>query len=356
MKIAAERLSNLTQLGYTPEEARFLYIVATHSGYFTHRQFLAFSGTKPGKHSQKFLEKLLTAEHATYHTYPSAGRVYHIFSRKVYKAIGRDDLRTRRKHQLEYIKTRIVVLDFVLSNLDCEYLETEAEKVPFFESRFNVSRDVLPSKAYTSKLCRDSSVRFFVDRFPIFLRAASASAPRLTFTYVDAGAATIQGFGTHLQAYRELLRRLPAFEFIYVAPTGRFFGVAEAEFSRSVLGRPNSSSNDQLLRYFRLRKTWEAGDRVPAADVVFLNAAKRHFDGEEIKSQYRKWSEGTMQDVDVSHHAGPEKLQVHATFLTQKSGSSLSVFHRSSHEPGESFAAMSSGGVSPGFSPEGFPA
>ena len=135
MKIAAERLSNLVEFGYTPEEARFLYIVATHSGYFTHRQFLAFSGTRPGKHSQKFLEKLVAAEHATYHTYPSGGRVYHIFSRKVYKGIGRDDLRTRRKHQLEYIKTRIVVLDFILSNLECEYLETEAEKVPFVEAR-----------------------------------------------------------------------------------------------------------------------------------------------------------------------------------------------------------------------------
>ena len=356
MKIVAERLSNLTQLRYTAEEARFLYIVATHSGYFTHRQFLAFSGTKPGKHSQKFLEKLLTSEHATYHTYPSGGRVYHIFSRKVYKAIGRDDLRTRRKHQLEYIKTRIVVLDFVLSNLDCEYLETEAEKVPFFESRFNLSGDVLPSKTYTSKLSRDSSVRFFVDRFPIFLRAASASTPRLTFTYMDAGAATIQGFGTHLQAYRELLRRLPAFEFIYVAPTARFFAVAEAEFSRSVLGRPNSPSHDQLLRYFRLRKTWEAGDRVPAADVVFLNAAKRDSDCEEIESQYRKWIEGTIQDSDVCHRAVPEKPQIQGTLLTEKYGSSLAVFHRFGHEVGESFADMSSGGVSLGFSPEGFPA
>jgi len=356
MRIAAERLSNLTQLGYTAEEARFLYIAATHSGYFTHRQFLAFAGTRPGKHSQNFLEKLLAARHATHHTYPSGGRVYHIFSRKVYKAIGRDNLRTRRKHQLEYIKTRILVLDFVLSNLDCEYLETEAEKVPFFESRFNLSLALLPAKTYTSKLSRDSSLRFFVDRFPIFLRVASASTPRLTFTYMDAGAATIQGFGTHLHAYRELLRRLPAFEFIYVAPTERFFTAAGSEFSRSVLGRPSSPSKDQLLRYFRLRKTWEAGDRVSAADVVFLNAAKRDFDGEEIDSQYRKWTEGTIQDVDVFHRAVPAKLQVQATFLTQKSGSSLSVFHRSAHELGESSANMSSGGVSPGFSPEGIPA
>jgi hypothetical protein len=356
MKIAAERLSNLVEIGYTPEEAYFLYIVASHSGYFTRRQFLTFSGTKPGKHSQKFLEKLLTAEHATHHTYPSGGRVYHIFSRKIYRAIGRDDLRTRRKHQLEYIKTRIVVLDFVLSNLDCEYLETEAEKVPFFVSRFNLCRDLLPSKTYTSKLSRNSSVRYFVDRFPIFLRAASSSAPTLAFTYMDAGAATIQGFGTHLQAYREVLRRLPHFELIYVAPTERFFAAAASEFSRGVLGRPTSPTHEQVLRYFRLRKTWEAGDRVPAADVVLLNGAKRDFDVEEIESQYQQWVEGTIQDGEVFHRAVPEKAQVRGTLLTANYGSSLSVFHRSGHEFCESPADIPSGGVSPGLSPQGFPA
>jgi hypothetical protein len=356
MKIAAERLSNLIEFGYTSEEARFLYIVATHSGYFTHRQFLAFSGTRPGKHSQKFFDKLLGAEHATYHTYPSGGRVYHIFSRKVYKAIGRDDLRTRRKHQLEYIKTRIVVLDFILFNLECEYLETEAEKVPFLESRFNLSRSLLPFKTYTSKFSRNSSVRYFVDRFPIFVRAATASTPMLTFTYMDAGTATIQGFGTHLQVYRELFRHLPAFEFIYVAPTKRFFGAAASEFSRSVLDRRNSLSNDQLLRYFRLRRTWESGDRVPAADVVFLNTAKREFDSEEVESQYQQWVDGTIQDREVSQRTVPEKAQVRGTFLTANYGCSLSVFYRSAHELSESPADMPSGGVSPRFSPEGFPA
>jgi len=351
MTIDAKRLSTLVQLGYTPEEARFLYIVATHSGYFTHRQFLAFSGTKPGKHSQKFLERLLTAEHATYRTHPSGGRVYHIFSRRIYKAIGRDDLRTRRKHQLEYIKTRMVALDFVLSHLDCEYLETEAEKVPFFESRFNLSRALLPSRTYTSKLSQNSSVRYFVDRFPIFLRNTSASTPTPTFTYMDAGAATTQGFQTHLQAYRKLLRCLPHFEFIYVAPTDRFFAATASEFSRIVLGQPNPVSNDRLLRYFRLRKTWEAGDRVPAADVVFLNAAKRDFKGEEVESQYRRWVEGRMQDSDVFHRGTGEEQQVRAIFQARKCGASLSVFHRPGAEQGESVAEIRSGGVSPGFSP-----
>ncbi len=42
----------LQHFGYTEEEARFLYLVATHSGYFTYQQFLCFIGTKPGKQTK----------------------------------------------------------------------------------------------------------------------------------------------------------------------------------------------------------------------------------------------------------------------------------------------------------------
>ena len=33
--------------GYTEDEARFLYLVATHSGYFTCQQFLPFIQASP---------------------------------------------------------------------------------------------------------------------------------------------------------------------------------------------------------------------------------------------------------------------------------------------------------------------
>ncbi len=41
MTISSEQLDALERLDYTLTEARFLYLVATHSGYFTCRQFLA---------------------------------------------------------------------------------------------------------------------------------------------------------------------------------------------------------------------------------------------------------------------------------------------------------------------------
>lgn len=48
MKIAEEYLLALRVLGYTESEARFLYLVATYSGYFVPRQFLNLSGAKWG--------------------------------------------------------------------------------------------------------------------------------------------------------------------------------------------------------------------------------------------------------------------------------------------------------------------
>jgi hypothetical protein len=352
MNIAPERLDNLIRLGYTPEEARFLYIVATHSGYFSHRQFLDFSGTKPGKHSQKFLAKLLTQRHATYRTHQSGGRVYHIFSRKVFNGIGRDDLRTRRKHELDYVKTRMVTLDFILSNLHCEYLETEAEKVPFFESRLKLSRGLLPARIYSSKVSGRQTARYFVDRFPLFVKYRFGASPVVAFTYVDAASATLQGFLTHLEAYRGLLRSLPQFEFIYVAPTDRFFKAAELEFTRIALGQAGIPSNDELLRYFQLRKRWEGGERVAAADVVMLNSAKRELTDESVESQFRQWTARRIKDTDVCCPMRRPEVRIEGRFLTQKCGDSLSVFYRSGEERSESDAKMPSAAFSRTVSPE----
>ena len=352
MNPPTERLNNLVRLGYTSEEASFLYLVAIHSGYFTHRQFLEFSGTKPGKHSQKFLAKLLSQKHAGYHSYQSGGRIYHVFSRTVFRAIGRDDLRTRRRHQLDYIKTRLIALDFVLSNQAYDYLETEAEKVPFFETRMRVSGDLLPSKVYASKVSQSKTTRYFVDRFPLFLKDATSFNPLIVFTYVDAAFATLKGFVTHLEAYRGLLRSLPRFEFIYLAPSDRFFKTAESEFSRVVLGRLRETSREDLLRYFRLRNDWERGERVAAAEVVFMNAAKRQFSDKAFEPLYQRWRGGAAKDHEVCSTPANAESVICATFSARICGSSLSVFHRETEEAGERPAKIAEGTLSPEFSPE----
>ena len=64
MIIPEDKIEALKVFGYTEEEARFLYLVAIHSGYFLARQFLGFVGAKRGYRSHSLNQKLISQSHA----------------------------------------------------------------------------------------------------------------------------------------------------------------------------------------------------------------------------------------------------------------------------------------------------
>jgi hypothetical protein len=181
INIRPSHLEALQALGYTESEARFLYTVATHSGYFVARQFLAFTCGHWGKRTTAFWSKLHAKKHARTESFPMSGKVYHLFSRRLYRQIGRENLRNRREHELEYIQRRIGILDFVLSHPEWEYLETEPEKVRYFD-HLKVPSHFLPAKIYYGQKTSQPTVRYFVDRLPIFHASDdSSSSPVVTF-------------------------------------------------------------------------------------------------------------------------------------------------------------------------------
>jgi hypothetical protein len=96
MNIAPTHLEALKALGYTEPEARFLYLVATHSGYFMARQFLAFAGAHWGKRTTTFWRKLQNQKHARRECFPRGGVVHHLFSRRLFRRIQKENLRNRR--------------------------------------------------------------------------------------------------------------------------------------------------------------------------------------------------------------------------------------------------------------------
>ena len=65
MQFPESSIENLCGLGYTEDEARFLYLVATHSGYFSTRQYLGFTGAKSGEKSMAFTQKVLGKGHGS---------------------------------------------------------------------------------------------------------------------------------------------------------------------------------------------------------------------------------------------------------------------------------------------------
>src|SRR5580704_1030753 len=148
MKLPQDHVERIAALGYTEPEARFLYIVATHSGYFTMRHFNVFTGVRRGKRSMAFAQKLLKHAHATMRDYLGTGSVFHLFSRLVYGPIEKDNLRNRRWHSFDYIRARLVQMDFLLENPGHDFLETESDKIHLFCELLAVSKDVLPAKVY----------------------------------------------------------------------------------------------------------------------------------------------------------------------------------------------------------------
>src|SRR3989441_4933298 len=307
MNIKPSHLEALQALGYTESEASFLYIVATHSGYFVARQFLAFTSGHWGKRTTTFWGKLHTKKHARTEYFPKSGKVYHVFSRRLYRQIGRENLRNRREHELEYVQRRIGILDFVLSHPQWKYLETEHDKVSFFSDQLKVPTHFLPAKIYYGQKTSQPTVRYFVDKFPMFFGSdAPSPLPVVTFTYLQGLEASLTEFVHHLRVYVPLFRQLSEFRFLYLARVDSHFEKAKELFDSVVTIPLRSDASAELCRYFQIRKAWDLRRyaSVTDGDLIFRNQAKTRFVGERFEHLYRGWKAGRVTEANIRQEFG----------------------------------------------------
>jgi hypothetical protein len=276
LSIKPSYLEALQALGHCESEARFLYVVATHTGYFVARQFLAFTSGHWGKRATAFWHKLHTKKHARTEHFPMNGKVYHVFSRKLYGQIGRENLRNRREHEFEYIQKRIGILDFVLSHPECQYLETEPEKVSYFCDQLRIATHFLPAKIYCGQKTSQPTIRYFVDKFPMFLDGnISSSLPVVTFTYLQGPEASLTEFVHHLQAYLPLFRQLREFRFIYLARLDSHFAKAKELFDSTAAIPLGSDASAEFCRYFQIRKAWDLRQYRSVSDADLISSKPR---------------------------------------------------------------------------------
>jgi hypothetical protein len=297
MNIKDIYLDALKELGYTETEARFLYVVGTHSGYFTSQQYLDFAGVKRGYRSDALTRKLLGKKHASLEIHRKNARIYHLFSRRVYSAIGKENIRNCRDHEFQFIKTRLLALDFILANQQQDYFEAEDDKVRYFCDALGIESHALPTKLYFGTRHPSITSRYFVDKFPMLLPPVTGS-PVVTFTYIAPEVENLVAFVTHLQNYLPLFRCLRQFNFLFISPCEPLFPKARAIFASLVKGPLETPSASEIVRYFRVRKLWESRQfaALKTEDIEFLNEATRRFASQHVQELYNGGGKGEIAD------------------------------------------------------------
>jgi hypothetical protein len=213
--------------------------------------------------------------------------VYHLHSRPIYDAIGKPDLRNRRGHELDYIKARLMALDYILANPEDDYFETAEAKRQYFIKRFKVPESLfLPSKDKGKRIT-------FADRFPLCVAYPSPDyMPVVTFTYLDPQHRHMDAYVGHLRRYQPLLRLLPAFQFLYISTEGGLQKDAAEVFSLYVEGKGLSD----LIRYFDLQTKWDNKHygQLTEQDVLFLSESRKRYTGDSIDTLYYLWKRNQL--------------------------------------------------------------
>ena len=320
----------LASFDYTEEEARFLYLVATHSGYFTCQQFVRFINGKPGKRSLTFVRKLVEQRHASARPCLRNGKVYHLFARNLYEAIGKDNVRFRRKHSTEYIRTRLAAFDFILGRLECRFFESETEKVQFFTEQLGIDKKYLPSKRYAGAVRERFTDRYFLDKFPMFLSPNRSSPPVACFSFVDPGLESLASFETHLQAYLPLFFQLSHVNFHYIAARNAHEHKARELFMGHFQRHWNPDGPGGLVDYFCLRKRIEAGETqtLSTADFITHAEAKAKFNHVGIEGLYQRWRSGQTIFDQVRKEYSTLRRPEAVTFIFSPVNGQVALFER----------------------------
>ena len=152
--------------GFTDRQARFLVLVARHSGVCVMRQYSSFAGIVFGHKTRKFftnLERLGLV--STYDCAHNRGRIYHVRHRAIYEAIGEPDSRLRRPPTVPRALERLMLLDVILKEPDLVWLATPEEKMTHVSVFTSISRRPLPQM--TTPQGSYEPVRYFPDHAPI---------------------------------------------------------------------------------------------------------------------------------------------------------------------------------------------
>jgi hypothetical protein len=199
----------------------------------------------------------------------------------------------------------------VLAHVQEIYLATEQEKLEYFMGKLQIPASTLPAKVYRSDNMVASTVRYFVDKYPIFLSTPSLSsgAPVVSFCFVDEGSTTVSHLETYLSQYGRLFAALPEFRLTYVAGSPVHFEAARRTFHR-FLKPPKCGTNGsgidpgarRMLEHFEARRQYETRqlDGFDREKLLQLRNDFEAYSGPKNEAIYERWKrEGERAIVEI---------------------------------------------------------
>ena len=178
------RERKLEPLGWTGQEAEWIALICLHSGVFTRAQFCHYFDTYR-KQAFRFVQTLVDRKAAVETdviAFNGGGKTCRISSNAIYRALGVENIRHRRKASKPVVMRRLLSLDFVLEHPGLNWLPTEPEKVEFFQ-KLGLPRRLIPRRIYYGMA--GNQKRYFALKLPL-----AADLKTVTFAYVDPGHST----------------------------------------------------------------------------------------------------------------------------------------------------------------------
>ncbi len=171
----------LEPLGWTGHDAEWIALVCLHSGIFTRAQFCHYFNAQRMTAS-RFVSALVDRRMAVEGEWPllnGGAKTCRISSNAIYRALGVENIRHRRKASKPVVMRRLLSLDFVLEHPGMNWLPAEAEKVEFFE-KLGLPLRLIPRRIYYGVV--GSQKRYFALKLPL-----AVDPETVTFAYIDPG-------------------------------------------------------------------------------------------------------------------------------------------------------------------------
>ena len=171
----------LEPLGWTGREAEWIALVCLHSGVFTRAQFCDYFDAQRMT-ALRFVKTLIERREAVETdliAFNGGGKTCRITSHAIYRALGVENIRHRRKASKPVVMRRLLSLDFVLEHPGMNWLRAEPEKVEFFE-KLGLPLRLIPRRIYYGVV--GNQKRYFALKLPL-----AVDPETVTFAYVNPG-------------------------------------------------------------------------------------------------------------------------------------------------------------------------